>query len=36
MSERDREIVASGAGISGESLNNLLTTEGNEFYQRFT
>lgn len=36
MSERDREIVASGAGIYGESLKNLLTTEGNEFYQRFT
>ena len=36
MSARDREIVASGAGISNELLKNLLSTEGNEFYQRFT
>ena len=36
MSGRDREIVGSGAGITGELLKNLLSTEGNEFYHRFT
>ncbi|MCA1915503.1 histidinol phosphate phosphatase domain-containing protein [Methanospirillum hungatei] len=35
MSARDREITAAGAGISGELLKNLLSTEGNEFYHRF-
>jgi len=36
MSGRDREIIAAGAGISSESLKSLLSTEGNEFFNRFT
>jgi len=36
MSARDREIIAAGAGISSESLKSLLSTEGNEFFNRFT
>lgn len=36
MSARDRVVISSGAGISNEKLELLLSTEGNEFYQRFT
>ncbi len=36
MTARDREVIAEGAGIPHESLTNLLSTERNEFYQRFT
>lgn len=36
MSGRDREIIASGAGISDKILKNLLSAEENEFCLRFT
>ena len=36
MSARDREIIASGAGIPDKILNNLLSAEENEFCHRFT